>query len=134
MSNSPNPLKYSTYVDKQFEYATWNSNLKQDLPCNNVGRFVIFQDQKVALKDERRQLHRAIEKQHRYLMAEKAKMAIFKRLASKDPRTTEITWTPCLETDNLLKPRETKRQSGIASLLEVRFYFKIRVRNLGKKP
>ena len=31
-------------------------------------------------------------------------------------------------------PRETKRQSGITSLLVVRFYFKMRVRNLGKKP
>ena len=33
-----------------------------------------------------------------------------------------------------LQKRETKRHSGIASLLGVRFYFKIRVRNLGKKP
>ena len=31
-------------------------------------------------------------------------------------------------------PRETKRQGGIASLLAVRSYFKIRVRNLAKKP
>ena len=41
----------------------------------------------MALEDERRQLHRAIEKEHRYLMAEKAKMAIGKRLAASDPQS-----------------------------------------------
>ena len=39
------------------------------------------------MEDERRQLHRAIEKEHRYLMAEKAKMAIGKRLAASDPQS-----------------------------------------------
>ena len=33
-----------------------------------------------------------------------------------------------------IRPRGKKRQSGITSLLVVRFYFKMRVKNLGKKP
>ena len=45
------------------------------------------------MEEERRQLHRAIEKEHRYLMAEKAKMAIGKRLADTDyqPATNKAT-------------------------------------------
>ena len=39
-----------------------------------------FQEQKASLAEERRQLQRAVEKEHRLIVAERAKAAIGKRL------------------------------------------------------
>jgi hypothetical protein len=55
------------------------------------------------LEDERRQLHRAIEKEHRYLMAEKAKMAIGKRLAASDPQSIYITEVSSAKLSKLIR-------------------------------
>ena len=41
---------------------------------------LLLQEQKVNLSEERRQLHRAVEKEHRLIVAERAKAAIGKRL------------------------------------------------------
>ena len=45
--------------------------------CTNES---LLQEQKANLSEERRQLHRAVEKEHRLIVAERAKAAIGKRL------------------------------------------------------
>lgn len=59
------------------------------LTCN----VLLLQEQKVNLSEERRQLHRAVEKEHRLIVAERAKAAIDKRLQgqSQDNHITTKT-------------------------------------------
>ena len=54
---------------------------------------LLLQEQKVNLSEERRQLHRAVEKEHRLIVAERAKAAIDKRLQgqSQDNHITTKT-------------------------------------------
>ena len=44
----------------------------------------LFQDQKSALEQERKHLHKVVEKEHRFLVSEKAKIALSNRLKSNN--------------------------------------------------
>ena len=73
----------------------------------------LLQEQKVHLSEERRQLHRAVEKEHRLIVAERAKAAIGKRLHGQSQDNHFITKSdkavPTFEIEAMIKAVESEK-------------------------